>query len=174
MKKVLGVIGGFFAKIGRWIANTAWIQPLLIVGGIFAIIFSIPYIKQGIENAQNSNQVDEDIEYYKARAISLDGAENHESKMDTLLTYLEEDNFEKVKEEFGTRFFLTLATEDCAYCKECVAGYTYLNDHFSEFELEGEFKLYSFMIDTTNDDGKNLAQMVFEQHEDFFDDIIFR
>ena len=48
--KILRAIGHFFAKIGRWIANTAWVQPLLIVGGIFAIIFSIPYIKRGFEN----------------------------------------------------------------------------------------------------------------------------
>ena len=53
--KVLRAIGGFFAKIGRWIANTAWIQPLLIVGGIFGIIFSIPYIKQAIDNSKIDN-----------------------------------------------------------------------------------------------------------------------
>ena len=53
--KILRVIGAFFVKIGRWIANTAWVQPLLIVGGIFGIIFSIPYIKKAIEDAQVDN-----------------------------------------------------------------------------------------------------------------------
>ena len=38
---VLRAIGGFFARIGRWIKETAWIQPLLIVGAIFAVIFAI-------------------------------------------------------------------------------------------------------------------------------------
>ena len=38
---VLRAIGNFFARIGRWIRDTAWVQPLLIVGGIFAIIFSM-------------------------------------------------------------------------------------------------------------------------------------
>ena len=52
MKKV----GNFFAKIGQgikkgflglvnWIKNTAWIQPLLIVGLIFGVIMSIkPFV----------------------------------------------------------------------------------------------------------------------------------
>ena len=48
---VLRAIGRFFAKIGRWIRDTAWVQPLLIVGGIFAIIFSIPKIVEVVEKA---------------------------------------------------------------------------------------------------------------------------
>ena len=76
MKKVLRAIGGFFAKIGRWIANTAWVQPLLIVGGIFAIIFSIPYIKNWVKSWGEEEEVDEDLEYYKNRAVSCEGAED--------------------------------------------------------------------------------------------------
>lgn len=41
---ILKSIGAFFVKIWRWIKETAWVQPLLIVGAIFAVIFSIPYI----------------------------------------------------------------------------------------------------------------------------------
>ena len=47
---VLRAIGGFFARIGRWIKETAWIQPLLIVGAIFAVIFSIPHIIKGVSS----------------------------------------------------------------------------------------------------------------------------
>ena len=68
--KILRAIGGFFAKIGRWIASTAWIQPLLIVGGIFGIIFSIPYIKKGIEGLQNDT-TDYEYKYYSDRSLSL-------------------------------------------------------------------------------------------------------
>ena len=63
MKKVLSALGQFFVRIGRWIKDTAWIQPLLIVGVIFAIIFSIPSIVDGINSIndrRNSAQ-----EYYK-------------------------------------------------------------------------------------------------------------
>ena len=38
--KILKAIGAFFARIWRWIKETAWVQPLLIVGAIFAIIFA--------------------------------------------------------------------------------------------------------------------------------------
>ena len=89
--KVLRAIGGFFAKIGRWIANTAWIQPLLIVGGIFAVIFSIPYIKTAIENAQIDN-TDYDYEYYKSFSLNLEEG----NRADKLLGYLENEEFDKI------------------------------------------------------------------------------
>jgi hypothetical protein len=48
--KVLKAIGDFFVRIWRWIKETAWVQPLLIVGAIFAIIFSIPYFTKWISS----------------------------------------------------------------------------------------------------------------------------
>lgn len=172
MKNVLRAIGGFFAKIGRWIANTAWIQPLLIVGGIFAIIFSIPYIKKGIDGLAAANTTDEKIEYYKSRAISLDNAKDHNSNFDKLLTWLEEGNTEEVKKAYGEKFFLSFATEDCAYCKECVDGFKSIDSNFSEWGLEGKFNLVTVMVDTTDDDGNYLAKYVFEEHQDLFDAIV--
>src|SRR5574344_2355941 len=53
---VLKAIGNFFVKIWRWIKNTAWVQPLLIVGLIFAVIFSISPITKWIQGmADDSN-----------------------------------------------------------------------------------------------------------------------
>lgn len=172
MKNVLRAIGGFFAKIGRWIANTAWIQPLLIVGGIFAIIFSIPYIKNGIDGLAAANTTDEKVEYYKSRAISLDNAKDHNSDFDKLLTWLEEDNVQEIKNKYGEKFFISFVTEDCAYCKECVDGFKSLDSNFGEWGLDGKFKLVSVMVDTTDDDGNYLAKYVFEEHQDLFDAIV--
>lgn len=172
MKNVLRAIGGFFAKIGRWIANTAWIQPLLIVGGIFGIIFSIPYIKKGIDGLSAANQTDEKLAYYKSRAISLDNAKDHNSDFDKLLSWLEEDNRTEIKNKYGEKFFLTFATEDCAYCKECVAGFESLNSNFGEWGLDQKFNLVSVMVDTTDDDGNYLAKYAFEEHQDLFDAIV--
>ena len=45
---ILRAIGRFFAKIGRWIRDTAWVQPLLIVGAIFGLIFSFENMEQHI------------------------------------------------------------------------------------------------------------------------------
>lgn len=47
---ILKAIGAFFVKIWRWIKETAWVQPLLIVGTIFAVIFSIPYITRWMQS----------------------------------------------------------------------------------------------------------------------------
>ena len=172
MKNVLRAIGGFFAKIGRWIANTAWIQPLLIVGGIFGIIFSIPYIKKGIDGLVAANQTDDKIEYYKSRAISLTDAENHNSDFDKLLTALEDGDNQYVADKYGSKFFISFVTEDCSYCKECVSGFESLDSNFNEWGMDQKFKLVSVMVDTTNDDGKYLAKYVFEEHQDFFDEIV--
>ena len=173
MKNVLRAIGGFFAKIGRWIANTAWIQPLLIVGGIFGIIFSIPYIKKGIDGLVAANQTDDKIEYYKSRAISLDYAEEHNSDFDKLLNALESGDNEYVTSKYGSKFFLSFVTEDCSYCKECVAGFESLDSNFSEWGMDQKYNLVSVMVDKTNEDtGKYLAKYVFEEHQDFFDEIV--
>ena len=170
MKKVLRAIGGFFAKIGRWIANTAWIQPLLIVGGIFAIIFSIPYIKQGIDAAIAAGKVDTDVAYYKDRAISLDGAKEQKSQLDKLFTYLEDKDYSKVKSEFAEKFFLTFATETCSSCKQGASGFYKAE---SDFLKDSSFKLYSVMVDTTdeNDSSIYLAKEVLNNHSVLFEDL---
>lgn len=171
MKKVLRAIGGFFAKIGRWIANTAWIQPLLIVGGIFAVIFSIPYIKQAIDNAQAANVVDEDLAYYKGKALSLTNAETEKSQVDNLFKYLEDDDFDKVKSEFAEKFFLTFVEETCSSCKEAAGGFKKLESEFANWNLDGNFKLFTIMVDTTNDDGTYLAKETLKNHSVLFEDL---
>ena len=173
MKNVLRAIGGFFAKIGRWIANTAWIQPLLIVGGIFGVIFSIPYIKQGIDGLVAASKADTTMSYYTNRAVSLTNAETHESDFDLLLNALEDNDADGyVKNKYGSKFFLSFVTENCSYCKECVAGFESLDSNFSEWELDEKYNLVAVMVDTTNDDGDYLAKYVFEEHQDFFDEIV--
>lgn len=174
MKKVLRAIGGFFAKIGRWIANTAWIQPLLIVGGIFAVIFSIPYIKRGIEGLVAANNQTDELAYYRGKSISLTNAEKGESQFDKLLTYLEDGEYESAKSEFGEKFFLSFVNESCGNCKECIGGFSYLEGHFHDdrYACDGDFKLYTVFIDTLNDDDVNLTKKVFETHEDLFDNIV--
>ena len=156
--KILRAIGAFFAKIGRWIAGTAWVQPLLIVGGIFGIIFSIPYIKKGIEGLQVDN-TDYKYLYYKDHSLSL--SEN--GKADKLLGYLENFSTEdqaNIRKEFGSQFLLTFVQKNCANCKECVAGY---KDYASR---NSKFKLYSILVDKTNSDGDYLAKDLLIKHSD--------
>ena len=61
MDKIFKAIGGFFKKIWEWIRQTAWVQPLLIVGIIFGLIFSINPIINAIQSAVNASN---DGEFY--------------------------------------------------------------------------------------------------------------
>ena len=164
--KVLRAIGGFFAKIGRWIASTAWIQPLLIVGGIFGIIFSIPYIKKGIEGLQTDN-TDYKYEYYKDHALGL----KEDGKADKLLHYLDEyeDNVENIRKDFGAKFFLTFVKKDCVNCKDGVAGFKNLSKNFSSWKLDHSFKLYTILVDKTDDDGEYLAKKILRKNNGLFE-----
>jgi len=166
--KILRAIGAFFAKIGRWIANTAWIQPLLIVGGIFAVIFSIPYIKTAIENAQIDN-TDYDYLYYKN--CSLDLKEN--GRAEKLFSYLDTKNYEEINKEFGKKFFFTFVKADCADCKSGVAGFKNFASNFSTWDLDHEFKLYSILVDVKDDEDDKiyLAKEILKENTQFLNDI---
>lgn len=164
--KVLRAIGGFFAKIGRWIANTAWIQPLLIVGGIFGIIFSIPYIKQGIEGLQ-VDSTDYKYLYYSEHSLDL----KEGGRADKLLGYLDQydSSIENIRSEFGSKFFLTFAKKDCPYCKDAVAGYQNLASNFSKWKLDHSFKLYTILVDKTDSEGEYLAKKILDKNNGLFE-----
>ena len=66
---ILKSIGAFFVKIWRWIKETAWVQPLLIVGAIFAIIFSIPSITNAVSSWTKTTSGSWLLEY----RVSLEG-----------------------------------------------------------------------------------------------------
>lgn len=178
MKKIFGAIGKFFARIGRWIANTAWIQPLLIVGGIFAVIFSIPAIKNAIDARKAANKIDDQLVYLTSHAIDLKGAVKGQSKADKLFDALEtydDESKEYISKNFGSKFFLTFAKKSCQVCKDTVDGYKKLQ---SDFKLDHGFNYYTIMVDelyiNENDkenDGKYLAKFVFERHQSLLDNI---
>lgn len=164
--KILRAIGAFFAKIGRWIANTAWVQPLLIVGGIFGIIFSIPYIKKGIEGLQ-TDHTDYKYLYYQDRALGL----KEGGKADKLLGYLEsftDEDQAKIQKEFGSQFLLAFVQKNCENCKQCVSGFKYVASHNS---FENKFKLYSILVDKTDSEGEYLAKKLVIKHQDLFDEL---
>ena len=119
---VLRAIGRFFARIGRWIKETAWVQPLLIVGGIFAIIFSIPYLTKWVKSWFSETSASE--KYYTSKKVSLKNAEDHKSDVDGLFDYLvsysnsDAEGIAKGEKKFGKKFFLTLVQENCSACED--------------------------------------------------------
>lgn len=179
---VLRAIGNFFVKIGRWIKETAWVQPLLIVGGIFAIIFSIPYISSWVSSwFSGSNESNKFYEKYK---VSLSDAENEKSDVDDLLAYMASDTKdEAATKKWGEKFFVTFVQEDCAGCEDIYKGFDVLASNWNKGEFarpEGaaanDYKLYTIFVDTEeeiNSEKKNLFKdYVFDRVDYLFEDII--
>ena len=166
--KVLRAIGGFFAKIGRWIANTAWIQPLLIVGGIFGIIFSIPYIKAALE--KDPDTTDYDYEYYKGYGLGLE----EDGRADKLLSYFANQELTKIDNEFGKKFFVSFIRKDCSGCVNSLPGFKDFSINFGDYANDkaiNNFKMYTIVVDTTDDDGEYPAQKIFKKNAEFFESL---
>lgn len=168
--KILRVIGAFFAKIGRWIKDTAWVQPLLIVGGIFAIIFSIKPISDAISNMFTGGVASED--YYNSYRLSLKGAENGTSDADKLFNAIEKHDLEG----YESKFYVSFVSKNCSNCDACYMGFKVFQENFnksSAFKIENDylgdgFKLYTIFCDEKNDNDKLLIDDFLRNHADYF------
>ena len=172
---VLRAIGNFFVKIGRWIRDTAWVQPLLIVGGIFAIIFSIPYITKWVQSWFTTG--DAAVSFYKNNGylkLSNGDADGKNSDADKLLQFILSDDSEKTEEQYkkyGEKFFVTFVQEDCSTCSSVYKGWKTAKESWGKatgfnrvLDKDGnelykasksDFKMYTIFVDQTNDDSKN-------------------
>ena len=183
---VLRAIGGFFARIGRWIKETAWIQPLLIVGAIFAVIFAIPHIIDGVKSwfdeSDNANK------FFAKYQLSLKNANKvpsgqytGTSDVDKLFTYLEDGETETIKSQYGERFLIAFVKDDSS-CKDLYGGLKIFRDKWSakdkEFvgldgnDLQGKFKLYTIYTDSTvevDNEEINLFDQVWLNHYSIFE-----
>ena len=176
--KVLSAIGAFFARIGRWIKETAWIQPLLIVGAIFGIIFAIPHIIDGVKGWFDES--DAANKYFAKYQLSLDKADQGkgESEVDELFNYIQDQKSDEIKSKYGERFFLAFVQEDNATCKDLYGGLKMFQDKWAdkkegEFKgLEGEFKLLTVYTDSVSEDDEtvNLFNEVWVNHIELFED----
>ncbi len=147
MKKVLGAVGGAFVAVWRWIKETAWVQPLLIVGLIFGIIFSIPSIVdgfRGISDRKNSPEA-----FYKKYQVSLKGAENSDAQnlFKDIYDELNEPGSTKLK---GEKFLIAFVQGDskCGACDSAQKGFEYLFENEKLLLRSGpEFKLKTIFTD---------------------------
>jgi len=141
MKKVLTVIGAFFARIWGWIKETAWVQPLLIVGLIFGVIFSIPAITGWIQTiAENASSAET---YYKKYRKSLEGEETSDAQK--LIDAVMEN-----EDTYGEKYFIILVQSECGGCADLQPAVELLRSKTSRFfdkEVYGEFKFYTIFID---------------------------
>lgn len=157
---ILKAIGAFFAKIWRWIKETAWIQPLLIVGAIFALIFSIPYITEWAQSFSGEGNG----QFYRNYDVSLEGEKQDigvaVSDADKLMIALQNADaiaydesansgkttadYKKIFDDagagdyFGTekdntygKFFLTFYKDSCTACNNAESGLKYLKENWN-------------------------------------------
>jgi thioredoxin-related protein len=165
-------IGLFFSKLfgglWNWIKETAWVQPLLIVGTIFAIIFSIPTITewvQGIAESINSAET-----YYRNYQRKLEGEEDSDAQklIDAMMAN---------SDEFGEKFMVVFVQNGCSFCKEAQPAYKLLIENTARFygtqkgsdvipvnkEQFGTFKFYTIFIDETYDFESDVTTTPFQR-----------
>lgn len=131
-------VKAFFKKIGAYIKNTAWIQPILIVIVIFVVLFSLNpitnAIKSGWKKITTVNKM-EDITYGE---------------------YVEMVSSQKEGEDFVVVF----TSKDCEICADL---YKSMNAFLKEdIYKNGDFKVYNVDLSTKNIkekiDGKKYEQ----------------
>ncbi|MGN1295280.1 MAG: hypothetical protein ACI4U5_02615 [Bacilli bacterium] len=150
MDKVLKAIGGFFKRIWEWIKNTAWVQPVLIVSLIFAVIFSINPIVNGIKSALNSNN--KEGAFYKAHSKTFN-----------------EKNFNAVTQEDCLVIFVDLenaSSKEAAYTLE-----KYVKNFYTQTE---NAKIYVFNFGCDDDDSsekERIATLIDDNIHDTFADL---
>ena len=186
---VLTAIGRFFKKIWDWIKQTAWIQPLLIVGIIFGVIFSIPSIVKAV-NASKKEKSTYNT-YYHNYKYTLEGHYDEDGKYTSPadeFTYALEGLFDGKDEEFkksygdlGDKFFVAYVAKDCEKCDEAKDGFSTFEKKLNKDSnkayqsLTGEdeeFHLVTIFTDDENDqteDNKSAFVYYLERHQSFFE-----
>lgn len=168
---ILKKIGTPFIAVWRWIKETAWVQPLLIVGIIFAIIFSIPSITRGIQGLVN--QTESDLVYFSERQLSLEGSKVTEDHAPDSAANIFFDDFVEAQSAWGNgnkeeareimssysnngdKFFLFFVQDECTGCSSLKEGCEYLEDNWSRYvrdENEPGFYFQSIVVDQEIDD----------------------
>lgn len=156
-----------FIAIGRWIKETAWVQPLLIVGAIFAVIFSIPSITSAIQKAIEESA--SDILWYKNYQLSLDGTyyEYQDSEANIFFdNYVEaqaawnsgdketaREIINKYSDNTG-KMFLFFVQSNCSACSETKEAAVYLTDNWDSLipNTYTPFKYQSIICDEEVDE----------------------
>lgn len=174
-----------FIKLWNWIKETAWIQPLLIVGVVFAIIFSISPIVQACSQMWSN----EDIKFYTDRKYSLDNIYDSPEKCDALglinNIYNAENETdatakaELVKKLPAKKFFLMFYSETCDVCKSSSDAFEYLVDNWNKsgtsFVTDDTFKMVTIdakeSIDDEKANGKDGIPELYSQCPLFFEGV---
>lgn len=149
-----------FIKLWNWIKETAWIQPLLIVGIVFGIIFSIsPIVK-----ACSTEDTEKEYTFYADREQSLENvftdvdnceAVNLLTNIYNAQSLVEEKTYdsteaqEAIKKLPAEKFFLMFYSKDCEACKNSSDAFEYLVENWGEgyfkskTDTQEKFEMYT-------------------------------
>lgn len=189
---ILKKIATPFIAIWRWIKETAWVQPLLIVGIIFAVIFSIPSITSGIQGLMNGSS--DGLDYYNTIRLSLEGAVDGKSDADQFFTsYAKAQGYKNgnskysssdlddFKNKYGEKFFLVFAQSKCDYCENISDALEQLRDNWDGTYKLGDttepYKAYSIVCNQDMEDAsdyyteKKAFEYMLDDHSTMFEDM---
>ena len=177
---VITAIGRFFKKIWDWIKQTAWIQPLLIVGVIFGVIFSIPSIVKAVNASKKEKSTY--AAYYHNYKLSLEGGAD--SKADQFTDDLYDvirnnklNEFHAKHSDLGDKFFIAYVAKDCDKCESAKEGFSTFQEKFSKLTDKGETESFGLVTIFTDDETSETEEdqtafvKYLERHQDFFAEV---
>ena len=178
---ILKAIGNLFVRLWRWIKETAWVQPLLIVGAIFAIIFSIPRFTEWIQSIQAESASRYWASYKKSLQGEDDNANSFNTEADKLTQAISEwSNLEgeyKTYDEwvngmnaklqagslevnidpraaYGEKFFLVYVSNNCTNCDDMQPAFEELNNSWNidyKIEDDNHYAIHTIFTDDESD-----------------------
>jgi hypothetical protein len=168
MKPIGLFFGRIFGGLWNWIKETAWVQPLLIVGSIFAIIFSIPTITEWVNGIAES--INSPESYYRNFQKKLEGEEDSDAQK-LIDAMMENSN------AYGEKFMLVFVQVNCQFCKDAQPALKELVENTSRYfgtqesdsirpvtkEQFGTFKFYTIFTDETYDFPQDTKTTPFER-----------
>jgi thiol-disulfide isomerase/thioredoxin len=176
MKPIGLFFGKIFGGLWNWIKETAWVQPLLIVGSIFSIIFSIPTITEWVNGIAES--INSPESYYRNFQMKLTGdGEGEDAELNSDAQKLI-DAMMKDSVEFGEKFMLVFVQVECQFCKDAQPALKELVENTSRYygtqesgksisevnpEKFGTFKFYTIFTDETYDFPEDTTTTPFER-----------
>lgn len=188
---ILSAIGRFFKKIWDWIKQTAWIQPLLIVGVIFGVIFSIPAIVNAVKNGKSeSNKYAAYFHHYKL-SLDIDSkgsseADDFTTKLFTAITGDSKDFEESYGKKYGEKFFVAFVAKDSSDkkntgCQDAKDAFSIFEENFnktsyfkSKVDDKEQFKLATIFVDDENSQTtkkESAFSKYLSRHQDFFEKV---
>ena len=170
-------INGLFTKFWRWIKETAWVQPLLIVGGIFAIIFSISKFNKWF----STMAVGTSSGYFTSYRMSLEneGRKDYDTPADKITSSINKFSFDEfqtyeeakaalekdgVIKEYGIKYYFMIVEQDCTGCTNAEQAFQTLQSNWNtqSFKIDdgGTFALHAIFADdiSTNDNDFELDE----------------